>query len=233
MRASRRNDHVVYIGACPNQHVVPLLDYILPRYGLNPALVGSNYIWGWETNRIARELVERAGGTVKAERFVPLGDTDIGHIIAEIGQKRPDFVFNTLIGPSSHAFVEAYHAPRTRGPGLRPDSRPIVSCNWTEDEVAALGVQAPPGTTPPRPISSRWRRRPMPTCWRPRRASPPTAGASRPSSSRPIPRSMSSPAASRRPARRRPMRCSPTARPRPSPRRSARSASMPRPTMPS
>jgi branched-chain amino acid transport system substrate-binding protein len=136
------NDHVVYMGACPNQHVVPLLDYILPRYGPSPALIGSNYIWGWETNRIARELVERAGGAVKAERFVRLGDTDIAHIIAEIRQKRPDFVFNTLIGPSSHAFVSAYHALGQEDPSFASDKRPIVSCNWTEDEVAALGVRA-------------------------------------------------------------------------------------------
>jgi branched-chain amino acid transport system substrate-binding protein len=136
------NDHVVYMGACPNQHVVPLLDYILPRYGLSPALVGSNYIWGWETNRIARELVERAGGAVKTERFVRLGDTDIGHIIGEIRQKQPDFIFNTLIGPSSHAFVDAYHELGRDDPSFAPERRPIVSCNWTEDEVAALGERA-------------------------------------------------------------------------------------------
>lgn len=136
------NDHVVYLGACPNQHVVPLLDYVLPRYGLNPALVGSNYIWGWETNRIARELVERAGGTVKAERFVRLGDTDIAHLIAEIRQKRPDFILNTLIGPSSHAFVEAYHALAAEDASFAADRRPIVSCNWTESEVAALDDRA-------------------------------------------------------------------------------------------
>lgn len=136
------NDHVVYMGACPNQHVVPLLDYVLPRYGLNPALIGSNYIWGWETNRIARELVERAGGAVKVERFVRLGDTDISHIITEIRQKRPDFIFNTLIGPSSHAFVEAYHALAEEDAAFAAERRPIVSCNWTENEVAALGTRA-------------------------------------------------------------------------------------------
>ena len=136
------NDHVVYMGACPNQHVVPLLDYILPRHGTNPALVGSNYIWGWETNRIARELVEHAGGVVQAERFVRLGDTDIAHIIAEIRQKKPDFIFNTLIGASSHAFVEAYHALGHEDPSFAAENRPIVSCNWTEDEVAALGERA-------------------------------------------------------------------------------------------
>ena len=136
------NDHVVYVGACPNQHILPLLDYVLPRFGRAPMLVGSNYIWGWETNRIAREMVERQGGGVKAERFVPLGDTDITHIIAEIRAKRPDFVLNTLIGPSSRALVEAYWQLGQDDPDFAPDRRPIVSCNWTESEIAELGEKA-------------------------------------------------------------------------------------------
>lgn len=133
------NDHVVYVGSCPNQHIVPMLGYIVPRFGHDPFLVGSNYIWGWETNRIAREQVEKAGGTVKGERFVPLGDTGIDHIIAEIAQKRPDFVLNTLIGLSSYAFIEAYHALGQRDPAFSPDHRPIISCNFTEGEAARLG----------------------------------------------------------------------------------------------
>lgn len=136
------NDHVVYVGACPNQHVVPLLDYVLPRFGDTPMLVGSNYIWGWETNRIAREVVERQRGSVLAERFVPLGDIDIGHIIEEIRQKRPSFILNTLIGPSSAALVEAYWELGRDDPSFSSEHRPIISCNWTESEIAALGEKA-------------------------------------------------------------------------------------------
>jgi branched-chain amino acid transport system substrate-binding protein len=136
------NDHVVYVGACPNQHIVPLLDHVLPRFGDRPMLVGSNYIWGWETNRIAREVVERRGGTVEAERFVPLGDVYIGHIIEEVRQKRPSFILNTLIGPSSAAFVAAYWQLGQDDPGFSAERRPIISCNWTESEIAALGEKA-------------------------------------------------------------------------------------------
>lgn len=136
------NDHVVYVGACPNQHILPLLDYVLPRFGRQPLLIGSNYIWGWETNRIAREVVERQGGSVKAERFLPLGDTDVAHIIDEIRLKRPDFILNTLIGPSSQAFVEAYWQLGQHDSAFAAERRPIVSCNWTENEIATLGEKA-------------------------------------------------------------------------------------------
>lgn len=133
------NDHVVYVGACPNQHIVPMLGFIVPRFGHDPFLVGSNYIWGWETNRIAREQIEKTGGRVKGERFVPLGDTEIDHIISEIVTKRPDFILNTLIGPSSYAFVEAYRQLGETDPAFLPENRPIISCNFTEAEAARLG----------------------------------------------------------------------------------------------
>jgi branched-chain amino acid transport system substrate-binding protein len=136
------SDNVVYVGACPNQNVVPLLNYILARYSSDPMFVGSNYIWGWEINRIARELVGRVGGTTVGERYIPLGDVDIAHIIDEIRQTRPGFILNTLIGPSSVAFFEAYHELGKSDPAFSPSSRPVVSCDWTEPEVASLGPAA-------------------------------------------------------------------------------------------
>lgn len=136
------SENVVYVAACANQHLIPLLDFILPRFGRQAALVGSNYIWGWETNRIAREAMLHSGGTVVSERYVPIGDTDIGHLVAEIRQKRPNFVLNNLIGPSSYAFLHAYHALGREDPDFHPDRRPVISCNLYEDEIGSLGAAA-------------------------------------------------------------------------------------------
>jgi branched-chain amino acid transport system substrate-binding protein len=136
------NDHVVYVGACPNQNIVPLLDYILERYQAHTFLVGSNYVWGWEINRIAREIIERAGGEVLGERYVALGDQDIDHIIEEIRAYRPGFIVNTLIGPSSVAFFRAYRELAKSDPSFAANVRPIVSCDWTEPEVKELGEAA-------------------------------------------------------------------------------------------
>ena len=133
------NEQVIYLGACPNQHVLPLLAHILPRFGGEGYLVGSNYIWGWETSRIARDIIEHSAGTVLGERYVPLGDTDIARIIAEIRVKRPDFVLNTLIGPSSYAFLRAYHELGQRDADFAAELRPVLSCNLAESEAAELG----------------------------------------------------------------------------------------------
>jgi len=136
------HEQVIYLGACPNQHVLPLLEFALPRFGADGYLVGSNYIWGWETSRIARDVMEAAGGRVAGERYVPLGDVDIDRIVEEIRIKRPAFILNTLIGPSSYAFLAAYHALGQADPAFDASERPVLSCNFAEPELAQLGDAA-------------------------------------------------------------------------------------------
>jgi branched-chain amino acid transport system substrate-binding protein len=130
------NNNVIYTGASPNQHIIPLLRYMLRERGRRVYCVGSNYIWAWENNRILREVVHACGGTVLAEKYLPVGATDVDRIISEIRTSRPDFVFNTLIGESSYAFYRA-HA-RTIG----SSDIPVTSCSLSEPELVSIGPGA-------------------------------------------------------------------------------------------
>ncbi len=132
-------DNVIYGGAAPNQHVVPLVGWALPRYGHDVYCVGSNYVWSWETTRIMRELVEGAGGRVLRERYLPIGATDVDAILREVRDTVPDVVFNTLIGESSYAFYRAYHRLSRQEERFRAERRPILSCTLSEPEVQAIG----------------------------------------------------------------------------------------------
>lgn len=136
------SSQVVYAHACPNQHLVPLLRWTLPRWGARAYLTGSDYIWGWEVNRVARDLVHEAGGEVLGERYLPLGDEGVGRILEEIQATRPSFVLNNLVGESSHAFLKAMARLGRQDPGLAPAACPVLSCNLTECELAALGPAA-------------------------------------------------------------------------------------------
>ncbi|QIE43254.1 transporter substrate-binding protein (plasmid) [Rhodobacteraceae bacterium SC52] len=134
------SDRVVYAHACPNQHLLPLLDHCFGSYGKRLYLTGSNYIWGWEMNRIARELSGRNGAEVLGERYVPIGSTDIERLVDEIAVLKPDFVLNQLIGPSQYAFLDAMAALRSRDPAFAGRRCPVLSCNLTEAELPALGA---------------------------------------------------------------------------------------------
>ncbi|WP_275786261.1 transporter substrate-binding protein [Pararhizobium gei] len=134
------NENVVYIGGCPNQHLLPVFDYLLPRYGSRPYLVGANYVWGWEMNRLARELIGAVGGEVLGERYLPFEETAVERIISDIEHRRPSFILNNLVGPSSYAFLAAIKALGARDPAFRPENCPVVSCDLTECELSDIGT---------------------------------------------------------------------------------------------
>jgi branched-chain amino acid transport system substrate-binding protein len=132
------NENVIYLGGCPNQHLLPLLDHLVPRHGARAYLTGANYVWGWEMNRLARELIGNAGGEIVGERYLPLEETAVERIIADIAEKRPSFILNNLIGPSSYAFLAAMRELGNRDPAFLPENCPIASCDLTECELGDI-----------------------------------------------------------------------------------------------
>lgn len=133
------NDHVVYLGTAPNHHMVPLIDRVAGAGARRAYLIGSNYVWGWETLRLARERLGAHGGEVVGERYTPLGSTDNHLALQEIEEHRPDVIVNSLIGPSNVAFMQALSALpnwNTRPPAT------VLSCNQTEVDLDELGPAA-------------------------------------------------------------------------------------------
>ena len=133
------NPNVIYTGACPNQHLLPLFEHMMQAYGRRIYLTGANYIWGWEMNRLGREIITEAGGEIVGERCLPIGDTDVGRIVAEVAARRPDFILSNMLGPSNHAFLRAMRELGRRDPAFRPQRCPVVSCDLTECELPEIG----------------------------------------------------------------------------------------------
>ena len=139
------SENVVYTGAAPNQHIVPLSDYLLKHCGITAYFIGSNYIWAWENNKIMREAVQGAGGQVLAERYLPVGETDFEGIIRQILDSRPSFVFNTLIGDSAYAFFRAFRASAEAQGIDQQTAMPVASCSLAEPELVEIGAGAADG----------------------------------------------------------------------------------------
>jgi branched-chain amino acid transport system substrate-binding protein len=136
------SDNVVYTGAAPNQHILPLIKHMSEYVGRTVCCVGSNYIWAWENNRILREGITALGGRVITERYLPVGETDLAKTIDEIIAVRPDFVFNTLIGDSAYAFFRRFRrACEERGID-QPGTLPVASCSLSEPELEEIGPEA-------------------------------------------------------------------------------------------
>lgn len=133
------NDHVVYLGAAPNHHLLPLVERVASKGMRTAYLVGSNYVWGWETLRLARDCLQARGLEILGERFVPLGSTAHAHVIDEVEESQPDVIVNSLIGPSNVSFISEL---ARRCPERRRRTGHMVSCNQTEVDLDALGPAA-------------------------------------------------------------------------------------------
>ncbi|HEX7565392.1 MAG TPA: transporter substrate-binding domain-containing protein, partial [Bradyrhizobium sp.] len=137
--------NVIYTGAAPNQHVLPLVEHLLAHHGHRAYCVGSNYIWAWENNRILRESVTARQGSVLAERYFALGETVFHQAIEAIIEARPSFVFLTLIGTSAYQFFREFRmACRARGIEQAREI-PVASCSLSEPELQAIGEDAVDG----------------------------------------------------------------------------------------
>jgi len=136
------SENVVYTGAAPNQHIVPLTRYLLQTGRRRGWFVGSNYVWAWENNRIMREALLSAGGEVAGERYFPVGDTDMTPIVAQVLDAAPDFVFNTMIGASAYAFIRTLREEAERRGIDQAKAMPVASCSLSEPELTCLGPAA-------------------------------------------------------------------------------------------
>jgi ABC-type branched-subunit amino acid transport system substrate-binding protein len=139
------SSNVVYTGAVANQHLLPLLEYLMSQVGQKAFCVGSNYIWAWENNRILREAIGPKGGTVVVERYFPVGCLEFGQVIEAILTARPSFVFNTLIGESSYQFMRDLRAACFASGLDQARDIPVASCTLSEPELAAIGPAAMDG----------------------------------------------------------------------------------------
>ena len=133
------SENIVYTGAAPNQHVVPLTHYILSEGGRRAFMVGSNYIWAWENNRIMREILGRNGGQVLGERYLPIDEVDVAEIVDLILRHRPDFIFSTLIGESAYSFFRCLRYKCTEMGLDQPRELPVISCSLAEFELPLIG----------------------------------------------------------------------------------------------
>lgn len=137
--------NVIYTGAAPNHHMLPLVDYFTRHVGRRVFCIGSNYIWAWESNRVLREELALRGGSVVGERYLAVGETDVDSIIQSIFVANPDIVFNSLIGESAYAFFRAFRAACAERGIDQVRRYPVASCNLSEPELRCIGPDAVDG----------------------------------------------------------------------------------------
>lgn len=124
-----------YAGSSSNQNAVQLARYLMETFGKRFLLVGSNYVFPREYNRVVTDLVIRGNGSVVDEIYVPVETTrsDFEPVIRKIRKLKPDVVVSNVVGTGAVLFYEAY-----REAGFDTRTMPIASLSTTEAEVAEM-----------------------------------------------------------------------------------------------
>lgn len=128
--------NIIYTGAVPNQNSIQLAAYLLQNKGTRLFLVGADYIYPRESNRIMRDVVEQHGGEIVDEVYLPIeaGVEQLKEVLREIREAQPDVVFSTLVGQSARSFYQLYGEH-----GLDPRKIPIASLSMAEEEIRLIG----------------------------------------------------------------------------------------------
>ena len=128
--------NIMYMGASPNQQVVPAVTYCAENFGKRMYLLGSDYIFPRTANRIIRAQLGSMEGECVGETYVPMGHDDFTDIIEEILQEKPDVVINSLNGDSN-----VYFFRQLAKIGITAADLPIMSFSIAEEEVSTIGVE--------------------------------------------------------------------------------------------
>lgn len=132
--------NIINTGPLANQHSQDLIPFMVQNFGKKVYLVGSNYIWPKESNKNAKVWLERAGGEVVGEDYVPLGGSEFAPVFNKVRQAKPDFIFSTVVGDSDIAFHKQFLEE-----GFKADKMPIAALTTGEIEIRAMGAEAGAG----------------------------------------------------------------------------------------
>ena len=130
--------HVVYTGAAPNQNSVQLAEFMMRSFGSRVFMVGSDYLYPYESNRIMSDLILEGGGEKVGEVYLPLDAQreDFRAVVKRIKSLQPDFIFSTVVGEGTAMLYQAYAEA-----GLDPLRMPMASLTTSEAEVQQMGAQ--------------------------------------------------------------------------------------------
>jgi urea transport system substrate-binding protein len=135
-----QSPNIIYIGATPNQQIMPGVKWCFDHLGRKMFLVGSDYVFPRTANQIIRDQLAALGGDIVGEAYIPLGSQDVQDVVRKIVDASPDVILNTINGDSNLAFFKVLRAS-----GITPQTIPTMSFSLAEQEILTLGAQQQAG----------------------------------------------------------------------------------------
>lgn len=93
-------------GETETQLLTALVPAMIQQHGPKVALVGSDYVFPHRYHAVSKQLIAKAGGTVVAEEYSPLGTSDWQPVVGKLASAQPDWVLSAVVGGDAISFVK-------------------------------------------------------------------------------------------------------------------------------
>ena len=127
--------NIMYMGAAPNQQVVPAIDYCVKNIGKRFYLLGSDYVFPRTANEVIKAQLKHLGAQCVAEVYVPMHEADFNQIVKDIKKVKPDVIINTLNGSSNQSFFS-----QLKYSGVEADDITVMSFSVSDSEIKTIGI---------------------------------------------------------------------------------------------
>ena len=127
--------NIMYMGASPNQQIVPAVDYCAQNIGKRMFLIGSDYVFPRTANKIIKPQIAELKGECVGEEYLPMGATNFSEVVSKILAAKPDVILNSLNGDSNVSFFAALAKA-----GITSKTIPVMSFSIAEEEVAKMDL---------------------------------------------------------------------------------------------
>lgn len=131
-----QSPNIFYTGPVASQQSIAACTWLMENKGKTVYMVGSDYVWPRVTNKISRGTIEKNGGRVLGEDYLPLGATNFASIINKIKLHKPDIILSTVVGGSNVAFFK-----QLLSAGVDKSKTTVLTLNMTEEEVSGVGAE--------------------------------------------------------------------------------------------
>ena len=127
--------NILYVGAAPNQQIVPAVKWSFDHLGGRFFIVGSDYIFPRMAAELIKDQVAALRGEIVGEEYIPLASMEVKTVVNRIVRSRPDVVLNTINGTTNAAFFS-----ELRQAGISPSELPTMSFSLAEVELRDLNL---------------------------------------------------------------------------------------------
>lgn len=130
--------NVLYGGPCPNQHVMPLFDYLHRNGCRRYCLIGSDFLFSRESLRVFRERAEARSAEILDEAYLGLAASGQAFlpVLRRALSLRPDAIVSAVVPPALLDLFRAY-----RFAGGNPFDVPLANMAASELDAGALGFE--------------------------------------------------------------------------------------------